>query len=73
MLTYKNRTFTASIVTIEIESVQAPDAAVEIGSENMFQKFAATVGHHDFLVEGGKEIRMINGTIAKLLTVRSSP
>jgi hypothetical protein len=71
MLLYTNRTQSPAIVTIKIENADDPDAAVMIGTEEFFEKFGGKVGYYDIVVASGKELHLINNTIATFVAVRS--
>lgn len=70
MLIYTNHTHLAAIVTIRIESTETPQAALEIGKSDYFEKTPGNNGVHDYLVDAGKELRTANNTIAIFLAVR---
>lgn len=71
MLLYTNHTQSPAIVTIKIESADVPDAAVMLGTEAFYEKLGGKVGYHDFVVESGKELHLINNTVATFVAVRS--
>lgn len=71
MLLYTNRTQSSAIVTIKIESAADPAAAIMIGKENFYEKLGGKSGYYDLVVERGKELHLINNTVATFVTVRS--
>lgn len=70
---YTNHTHYNSIITVAIQSTSDPDGAVEIGVEGNYAKLAGSVGHHDYLVGGGKKLRLTEGTVATFVAIRNAP
>lgn len=70
MIIYTNNTKYPAIVTIKVESTDKPSESLEIGSGDLHVKSAADVGVHDFVVDGGKQLRTANNTSASFLAVR---
>lgn len=73
MALYTNTTRFASIVTLQIDVVEKPEAAVRIGINGAMEEFSAAPGHYDFVIGAGKEIHLINNTKATVRFVRSAP
>lgn len=71
MTIYTNHTRFAAIVTIEIDTAENPDAALEIGQSDYYEKVPGSKGVHDYFVDAGKEIRIVNNTVATFVAVRS--
>ncbi len=73
MVLYTNTTRFSAIVTLKIEAVVKSEAAIKIGVNGASEELASAPGYYDFFVGAGKEIHLINGTVATLLSVRSAP
>lgn len=74
MALYTNNTRFSAIVTIEISSViDAKNALKIVTTGAADSKLEANVGHHDLLVEAGKGLEAMEGTVAKFFGVRSCP
>lgn len=71
MLLYTNRTKSPAIVTIKIENAENPDAAVMVGTQAFYEKFGGKAGYYDVVVDSGKELHLINNTVATFVAVRS--
>lgn len=71
MVIYTNHTRHPSIVTIQIETTDKPNAALEIGEPDAYKTVPGAAGIHDYLVDGGKELRTANQTTATFISVRS--
>lgn len=71
MLLYTNHTQSSAIVTIKIESSPDPAASIMIGKGEFYEKFGGKPGYYDIVVERGKELHLINNTVATFVTVRS--
>lgn len=69
---YRNNTPHAAIVTMEISGGDNLQETVEIGID-VTKKFKAEPGIHDFVVDGGAKLDVINNAIGKLLSVRNGP
>jgi len=55
MLLYTNHTQSSAIVTIKIESVDDPNAAVMLGTKAFYETLGGKAGFHDLVVESGKD------------------
>lgn len=73
MKSYTNKTRFAAIITISVDSTNAPQAALELGANEVYEKYPATVGHYDILVEPGKELRPGETTVITFLGARTAP
>ena len=71
MVIYTNHTRHSAIVTIKVESTENPEAALEIGEPDAFKTFPGAAGVHDYIVDGGKELRTVGQTTASFVSVRS--
>jgi precorrin-6B methylase 2 len=71
MVIYTNHTRFGAIVTIQIDTSDAPEAALEIGQADYYEKVPGSKGVHDYFVDAGKELRTANNTIANFVTVRN--
>ena len=69
---YTNRTRFPAIVTVKIEVMGQPLEAVMIGKDEFLEKFSAQVGYYDFLVDGGKELRLCENTMGIVVGVRGA-
>lgn len=72
MLLYANRTQFPAIVTLKLEGTDDPTAALKIGSEEFFEKIGGKTGYFDLVVDGGKELHLINNTVATFVSVRAA-
>ena len=72
MLFYSNRSKFAAIVTVKLESTDDPKAALMIGSEAFFENHEGAPGSLDVIVESGKDLHLINKTVATFVSVRSA-
>lgn len=72
MMLYKNDTPHTAIVTVEISGGDNLQETVEIGID-VTRKYKPESGIHDFIVEGGAKLDVINPAIGKLLSVRNAP
>ena len=70
MTIYTNHTRHPAIVTIKIESTDKPEASLEIGEPDLYKAVPGATGVHDYLVDGGKELRTANQTTASFVSVR---
>lgn len=70
MAFYTNHTRQNVIVTLQIQSTNDPQTAVEKGEKEVFQSVKADVGYHDVLVEAGLELKLGNNTTAVLIGTR---
>lgn len=74
MAVYTNNTRFSAIVTVEVSSVVDSKNALKIVTPDAAEsKLVAGIGHHDFLIEAGKALDVMEGTAAKLFSVRSCP
>lgn len=73
MALYTNMTRFPAIVTLKIESVVKSKAAIKIGVDGASEELESAPGYYDFFVGAGKEIHLINDTVATLIAVRSAP
>lgn len=71
MLLYTNRTQSPAIVTIKIESAEDVDAAIMLGTKEFYENLGGKAGYHDIVVDSGKELHLINNTVATFVAVRS--
>lgn len=71
MTIYTNHTRFGAIVTIEIDTTENPEAALEIGQKDYYEKAPGAKGAHDYFVDAGKEIRSSNNTVAKFISSRN--
>ena len=71
MTIYTNHTRFGAIVTIEIDTAENPEAALEIGQNDYYEKAPGSKGVHDYFVDAGKEIRNANNTSAKFIAARN--
>lgn len=71
MLFYSNRTTSPSIITLKIEGTDDPKGALTIGTEEFFEKFGGQTGYVDFVVGPGKQLCLINNTVAIFISARS--
>lgn len=72
MTIYTNHTRFGAIVTIEIDTAENPETALEIGRNEYYEKTPGSKGVHDYFVDTGKEIRTANNTVAKFVAVRNA-
>lgn len=68
---YTNLSQSSAIVTIKIESSDDPAAAIMIGTEQFYEKLGGKPGYYDVVVGRGKELHLLNNTVATLIAVRS--
>lgn len=71
MVIYTNHTRHQAIVTIKIDTTDKPDAALEIGEPEAYNKVPGAAGVHDYIVDAGKELRTADQTVASFIAVRS--
>ncbi len=71
MLIYTNRTQSPAIVTIKIENADDPNAAMMVGTKAFYENLGGKPGYYDIVVESGKELHLINNTVATFVAVRS--
>lgn len=71
MTIYTNHTRFGAIVTIEIDTAENPEAALEIGLKDYHEQVPGSKGIHDYFVDAGKEIRTANNTTAKFISSRN--
>lgn len=75
MTTYINRTRTDAILTINVESAQNPEEALQLGepgNKDVFVTLSVGVGINDIDVPAGKEVRIAGNAVASFLAVRSA-
>lgn len=72
MMFYKNNTSHTAIVTLELSGGDNLQETIEIGI-GVTRKLKADPGIHDFVVEGGATLDVINNATGKLLSVRNAP
>lgn len=71
MAFYTNHSRHCAIVTINVQSTSEPEKSMQKGTKDNFEDLKADVGYHDFLVEPGLELKLVNNTVASLVFIRA--
>lgn len=73
MLIYANRTRFPAIVTVRVESTDAPKDALVVTLDGVTTKLEATPASYDLLVNPGEELESGANTVATFLGSRCAP
>jgi hypothetical protein len=68
---YTNHTRFGAIVTIQIDTTDVPEAALEIGQGDYYEHVSGSKGVHDYFVDAGKELRTAGNTSAIFMGARN--
>lgn len=71
MTIYTNHTRFGVIVTLQIDTTDVPEAALQIGLGSYYEKVPGGKGIHDYFVDSSKEIRTAGNTVASFISARN--
>lgn len=71
MTIYTNHTRFGVIVTLQIDTTDVPEAALQIGLGSYYENAPGSKGVHDYFVDAGKEIRTTGNTTASFIAARN--